>query len=176
MDDLIRKKLLELGWKPSTRYPNTDHWHFFEVRNFNVLRVACLIEDGDRSAEEVQQVKTYLRQRMPWFTLKDMGLVIVFPRTSRFVDLSNDLSKYAEKTTVQKIIQITPEKVYEQKTWATGIIDHYLGNLISEIAGTREVVTSKIDGGILENAWKKNWLWYVTLLIAFLGILSFLLK
>lgn len=177
MDENIRHKLLELGWNENTRYPNTNRWHFFEIRNFNVLRVICIIEEGAASLGEVRDLKDYLKRRMPWFTFKQMGLAIVFSKTPQFVDLSEFISKYAETPiTVQKIIQFTPERVYEQNTWLIVYMDQYLGGFVPEIAGPREVVTSSIDGGFLESAWKKNWLLYAIIIMVLCSILQFLLK
>jgi|GEM_PF-4794790 len=176
MDDAIRTKLLGLGWKENTRYPDTSRWQFFEIRTFNYLRVVCVIEKGLSSANEVWEIKTYLNQRMPWFTLNDMGLVFVFSETRRYTDLAGCLSKYASKIVIQKIIQFTPEKVYEQNTWVTGIVDRCLGDFVSEIAGTREVLRSKIDGGWVRGILMNKWLRYATYLLALLGISLLFMK
>ena len=58
MDEAMRKQLLQLGWKESVRYLATNRWHFFEIRNFNVLRVICLVEESHSSKDEVERIKT----------------------------------------------------------------------------------------------------------------------
>lgn len=175
MEERLVNKLLENGWNPSKKFQDVDHWRFFVIRNFNILRVVCVVEKGHSSKDEVVRIKEYLSQRMPWISLRGLGLTVVFLETP-FIDLSECLSKYSRKITIQKIIQVTQNKVYEQNTWITGIIDRLLGGLVSEMAGSREIIKSQIDGGIVEGAWKKNWILYAVLIMAVLELIRVLLR